>query len=246
MCPKCGERLATNSELAKHVHTIHGLFVCAPCGLTFKKKFNLERHQSKKSCLRLATQNKLAKDLQTIPGLFVCAPCGLTFKKKFNLERHLSKKSCLEFDSNAVHQCNLCDAKFCSQFLLNEHIRKSRCPKKYQCLDCASKPYFSKKDDLRIHSQVAHGAFDDSRLSENDSLNGMPRVAPKQLVTLQISGMGTSISVSVPRECIEPGSKSQEKLYKVLKENLNQAGTAFLSPENAKKSIQAQLERVFV
>ena len=74
----------------------------------------------------------------------------------------------------------------------------------------------------------------------------MPSVAPEQLVTLQISVMGTSISVSVPRECIEPGSKSQAKLYKVLKENLNQAGTAFLSPENAEKSIQAQLERVFV
>ena len=50
-CPKCGERLATDGELAKHIQNIHGLFVCAPCGITFKKKFNLERHQSKKSCL---------------------------------------------------------------------------------------------------------------------------------------------------------------------------------------------------
>ena len=65
-------------------------------------------------------------------------------------------------------------------------------------------------------------------------------------MTLKIHVMGTSIAASVPRECIEPGSKSQEKLCQVLKENLNQAGTGFLSPEITKRSIQAQLDRVFV
>ena len=132
--------------------------------------------------------SELAKHLQTIHGLFVCVPCGGTFKNKSSLKTHQLRKSCERFQSNAVHQCNMRDARFCTLFLLNEHIRKSRCPKKYQCLDCASKPYFSKKDNLRIHNEVTHEASGDSRPSENDSLNEMPSVAPEPLVTLKISG----------------------------------------------------------
>lgn len=187
---------------------------------------------------RATNETDLSNHLQIAHGLFMCAkPCGKTFQLKSRLKRHqLSRKACLNFEDKEVNQCHFCDAKHGSLFLLNEHLRKGKCPKKYQCSVCESKPYFSKAFDLRIHNELNHGAFGDSGPSGN--------VAPVSFVTLKISVMGTSISVRAPRDCIEPGSNSQKKLQQVLKESLSQAGTTLLSPHHVQNAIQAQLTRV--
>ena len=171
--------------------------------------------------------------------VFKCvAHCQKTFRDNHDLKRHQFNMNCLKVAARLAVSgaivCNYCAASFTSEHRLSEHHRRGTCPKRYQCQDCDFKPYFSKLGDLKIHKDVVHSPDVPSRAPLAD------------LVSLKISDNVTSFTVRVPKDCLVPGTVSQQKLNQVLSENIKPGGpnNNILSPQLTKNALQAQLMKV--
>ena len=105
----------------------------------------------------MADKDKLPMHLKTVHNYskpFLCdQPCEKSFATKYNLVAHQSRRTCLR---NYQIECQFCGEKFGTLLGLQEHHRRGKCDKKYQCLECENKPYFSKRFDFKIHQEVTH------------------------------------------------------------------------------------------
>jgi len=78
-CSMCGTSFANQSNLSRHIQTMHGeglTFVCQLCGKVFHQRSNLLRHE-------------MMVHLGLKP--FECLECGKRFGSKPNLKRHQKK-----------------------------------------------------------------------------------------------------------------------------------------------------------
>ena len=118
-------------------------------------------------------KEKLPIHLKTVHGYrkpFLCdPPCQKAYATRYYLGDHQSRRNCLR---NQKFQCQFCDAKFGTEIGRKGHHRKGKCEKKYQCLECENRPYFSKVFDLKNHKGVTHGKCD----STNDFSMQLPAV----------------------------------------------------------------------
>jgi uncharacterized Zn-finger protein len=114
LCGECGQCFGQNSDLKKHIRTIHEQrkdFKCPTCQLTFGQSSTLARH--------IRAVHEQRKDFQ-------CPTCQLTFGYSGHLARHI----------RAVHeqrkdfQCPTCQLTFGYSGHLARHIRTQHEDKK--------------------------------------------------------------------------------------------------------------------
>ena len=121
-------------------------------------------------------KDKLPMHLKTVHNYskpFLCDhPCDKSFATKYNLVAHQSRRTCLNYCQIV---CQFCGDKFPNLFGLKEHHRRGKCGKRYQCLECENRPYFSKSFDFKNHREVTHPQGDPG-LSENDVAMQLPFV----------------------------------------------------------------------
>ena len=124
----------------------------------------------------VACKEKLPIHLKTAHNYskpFLCdPPCDKAFKTRQHLVDHQSRKNCLRTQS---FQCQLCGDQFGIETGLTEHLRRGKCQKKYQCLECENTPYFSKLFDFNNHKQITHAEVE-SGPSENNFSKQLPLV----------------------------------------------------------------------
>ena len=102
-------------------------------------------------------KDKLPMHLKTVHNYskpFLCdQPCEKSFAKKYNLVAHQSRRTCLRYYQI---ECPFLGEKSGALLGIQDHHRRGKCEKKYQCLECENKPYFSKHFDFKIHQEVTH------------------------------------------------------------------------------------------
>lgn len=109
-------------------------FICAECGSSFKKKWNLKVHMESHS------------------DPFECEVCHLKFKFKHKLRLHMGRHTGV-----IKYSCKKCPAVFGYKQMLISHINiQHQSPSNYwYCLGCGA--HFSKSDDLEAHGKLCLG-----------------------------------------------------------------------------------------
>ncbi|KAK3927932.1 Zinc finger protein 569 [Frankliniella fusca] len=167
-CPDCGKGFRSPRDMAEHrrLHTGEKPFICAECGMTFKRSQNLEHH---------------TKGMHTNERNFVCPECGKRFISNADMQRHVRhhhldgartylcpecghKLSSLyklkmhvqsRHTGERPHQCDLCGAGFVARSDLNKHVAgKHRKEHPYACSACPKR--YQRRRDLEVHQQRHH------------------------------------------------------------------------------------------
>ena len=137
---------------------IYSQVICPECGEDVADKENLPMH--------LKTIHQYSKP-------YLCdQPCEKYFATKYYLVDHQSRKNCLKNDQI---ECQYCGAKFGTLIGYKEHLKRGKCEKRYQCLDCDDQPYFSKRFDFKNHKEVVHAKVESGPI-ENVVLAQLPHV----------------------------------------------------------------------
>ncbi|XP_026283615.1 zinc finger protein 14-like [Frankliniella occidentalis] len=111
-------------------------YPCSPCGLRFRDKRALDRH------------NKMHTDVEKLKG-YPCNQCEERFRDKRALERHIRQHS-------KPYMCIQCRARFSTDELLKEHESKHEDLKQYNCEKC--KQVYSSARNLKRHMQINHSS----------------------------------------------------------------------------------------
>ena len=121
---------------------IYSKVICPECGEDVADKEKLPMH--------LKTVHHYSKP-------YLCdQPCQKSFAFAYLLLAHQSRKNCLR---NHI-DCQYCGDKFGTLLGRDEHLRRGKCRKRYQCLDCDDECFFSKKFDFNNHKEVVHAKVD--------------------------------------------------------------------------------------
>ncbi|CAH0394853.1 unnamed protein product [Bemisia tabaci] len=133
ICPLCGLRSTSNSNLHKHIRSHSELrpFKCESCEATFKTKRTLQFHSA----------------THTDARPFKCNLCSATFKLRHYLNAHMYKHSTVR-----SYKCRKCGACFKNRKTLQHHMVFHSNEKPYQCHICHKA--FKRKQILKLHLPV--------------------------------------------------------------------------------------------
>ena len=165
VCSICDKRFSWKNSLTTHVTDIHeqsGSFACNFCEKRYFKERDLKRHESKHSnekphqCDHCGESFKKARNLlehlKSHLGLktrdFQCVECGKQFGTKGVLERHVQSLHVNEFP------CGICEIKFLTNRLLEEHMKFHMGARVFKCYDCG-REYISNRS-LKKHAYTVH------------------------------------------------------------------------------------------
>ena len=83
---------------------------------------------------------------------YLCSKCGKEFKQRLDYESHVSKMSCKAWKGK---KCSICDEKFETMSLRNDHITtKHKEVNLYDCSECSSQ--FLTEKNLKSHISNSH------------------------------------------------------------------------------------------
>lgn len=110
------------------------LYRCGLCGVTFKEKFNLLRHEKR----------------HTGEKPYKCEICRASFPRKGSLKRHFRTHT-----GEKLHSCMSCDKTFAYKSSLVQHYKWHAGEKPYECYDCGKT--FTRKNTLIQHIPLHTG-----------------------------------------------------------------------------------------
>ena len=147
----CGKSFRTNSDLVRHVRTVHeGLkpHICDICAVGFGRRESLAAHkQAVHECLK---PHK-------------CDVCQACFAKKRTLVDH---KRCVH-EGARLYACDLCDAMFGLKHILDDH---KRCVheglRPFECDVCQVS--FGLKSTLGRHKRFVHSTKAQQRIKKRE------------------------------------------------------------------------------
>ena len=142
VCPLCKAFFATSSYLKAHMKrkcirakNINNTFECEYCPLSFKQRFQLNRHMMQ----------------HTGERPFKCDTCLKTFLTKSHLKRH----AVVHLPQDQLkHKCNQCDKVFAWASTLVSHLKSHSGEKRFKCGICGRK--FLHLNSLRSHTVNRH------------------------------------------------------------------------------------------
>lgn len=142
VCPHCKAFFATASYLKAHMRrkcirakNINNAFACQYCPLSYKQRFQLNRHMMQ----------------HTGERPFICEVCSKTFLSKSHLKRH----SVVHLPQDQLqHKCNQCDKVFAWASTLESHMKSHSGEKRFKCGICGRK--FLHLNSLRSHTVNRH------------------------------------------------------------------------------------------
>ena len=171
------------------------------------------------------------KLVHNIKKPYICdnAACGKAFEKNRELVNHKLSSTCNKVIS---HPCpNMCGKSFPTKQQLHlDHLAKSRCTRKFQCLVCPEKPYFMKKKDRDAHMATHsnnHSVSIDISLPANQNCHA-------HLVTIH-----------VPISSVSQGSEAQVGLQQVLAVTVPEVISLGLTEKQAAGFIQTKINEIF-
>ena len=106
VCPDCGKDFAQQSNLNKHIKTVHQNkqdFKCVTCGKGFGKKDHLTRH---------------IKCVHNLEKRYLCTQCEKRFGQACDLARHVES-----IHEGIVYPCNKCEYKASTKSNLASHVK---------------------------------------------------------------------------------------------------------------------------
>ena len=180
-CNVCLKQFESKQHLEDHISTAHTLpdfrrrLRCVICDILFKRrnkdKSTLMKHMKSEHKVgyecpicqkKLPTTSKLKqhkiqehnmnKSNSVSKIKYLCCKCGKEFKQRLDYESHVSKMSCKAWRGKI---CSICDEKFETMSLRNDHITtKHKDVKLYDCSECSSQ--FLTEKNLKSHISNSH------------------------------------------------------------------------------------------
>lgn len=133
VCPRCHATFKTNSNMQKHVRTVHENcrpFKCDKCDASYGHKNLLVEHK------------RTAHDGERP---FVCETCGARFGRSSNLYSHMKSH-----DGKREHQCKTCHVSFSLHGNMVKHYKTVHLKQRpFLCEVCSSR--FGLRSDLMRH-----------------------------------------------------------------------------------------------
>lgn len=133
ICPRCNSNFKTNSNMQKHVRTVHDNcrpFKCDQCSASYGHK------------------NLLVEHVRTVHDgerPFECETCGARFGRSSNLYSHMKSH-----DGKREHQCKTCHVSFSLHGNMVKHYKTVHLKQRpFVCDICSSK--FGLRSDLMRH-----------------------------------------------------------------------------------------------
>lgn len=160
-CPRCHATFKTNSNMQKHVRTVHENarpFKCDQCDAAYGHKNLLVEH--------VRTRHNGERP-------FECTTCGARFGRSSNLYSHMKSH-----DGKREHVCATCHVSFSLYGNMVKHIKTVHLKQRpFECDTCGSR--FGLRSDLTRHCRNVHGVVDKRRLdgagSSKERGNGQER-----------------------------------------------------------------------
>ena len=180
-CNVCLKQFESKQHLEDHISTAHTLrdfrkrLRCVVCNILFKRrnkdKSTLTKHMKSEHKVgyecpicqkKLPTTSKLKqhkiqehnwnKSNSVSKIKYLCSKCGKEFKQRLDYESHVSKMSCKAWRGKI---CSICDEKFETMSLRNDHITtKHKDVNLYDCSECSSQ--FLTEKNLKSHISNSH------------------------------------------------------------------------------------------
>ena len=119
-CPICQKTIAgcSNSNLKRHIQTVHKEHKCEVCQSKFARKNSLINHM-KEEHMQIKT--------------FKCKDCSKSFSTKYNMERHEKQDHCVNKPSQR-YTCNEYETSFEQKQQIESHINSDHLNERpYQC-----------------------------------------------------------------------------------------------------------------
>ena len=154
-CDKCNYQTLNKGAMKSHElrHTNVRAFVCETCGMDFKFKGDLKKHN----------QQRHMPDY--VPPVYHCEVCNLECKNKAILERHYVSRHQKEF--TRIFPCEKCNKEFGSKTNRDDHVRFDHMGEKIQCQFCPAQ--FNHVNVWYEHRQKEHPDLA-SRVTLSDDL----------------------------------------------------------------------------
>lgn len=139
ICPRCNATFKTNSNMQKHVRTVHDNarpFKCDKCAASYGHKNLLVEH------VRTAHEHERP---------FACPKCNARFGRSSNLYSHLKSH-----DPKREHTCETCHISFSLHGNMVKHIKTVHLKQRpFGCQTCSAR--FGLRSDLTRHMRNVHG-----------------------------------------------------------------------------------------
>ncbi|KAL7302188.1 hypothetical protein TKK_0005411 [Trichogramma kaykai] len=160
------KRRVEETSIFKHrlktsIDKMNSSITCDTCGLKFKTKLGLKRHNDVKhkgirhacnECEKSFTQRSHLKiHIETVHNgvAHACSTCEKKFSDKGNLKKHIDS-----IHNRVTHACDKCDKKYKYQSDLLRHVKSLHNDITYSCNKCGKS--FTRKSNLKMHIDVAH------------------------------------------------------------------------------------------
>ena len=138
-CSTCHRFFATDDELASHNAAKHdNQFLCSDCGVSFKRKHDLNQHLTAVHGTGLLKVKNCPFDT-----------CGKRFVKERRYQDHVNKHIGVK-----AHTCQRCRRSFYSKTYLTEHTKTCSNEVNFTCPTCQKK--FCYRAALQAHKKAAH------------------------------------------------------------------------------------------
>ncbi|KAK7500598.1 hypothetical protein BaRGS_00008173 [Batillaria attramentaria] len=139
-CTECDYKTVSKAKLSDHIQRMHkgSASSCDVCGKVFPNQTYMQRHRTS----HVAPQH-------------CCDVCGKMFKIEKAMRNH--RKTHEDGYTRPVFHCDMCPKTFCSQYLVDCHVKSTHMGQKksYLCSSCGKK--FTTKHSLQEHSNAHSG-----------------------------------------------------------------------------------------
>ena len=183
ICGICAKGFATESEFGKHshIHATEEVFECLNCKSTFKRAFDLRRHNKSMhggisrtvlevaedivvdeqsqtwyectNCDFVGNQKNMKKHKDTEhPNLIQCKECGNSFPNIKSLDNHIKLEHNIE-----PFPCEICGLVLADFLLLQEHMKQIH-SQTYETCPCCNFPVLN-EEEMQTHLTEEHKEY---------------------------------------------------------------------------------------